>query len=34
MIPINKHEFDPNLLFIGLQDGIYFDDELEEETEE
>ena len=35
MIPINKHEFDPRLLFQGLQDGIYFDqDEVEDETEE
>ena len=35
MIPINKHEFDPRLLFQGLQDGIYFDqEEVEDETEE
>jgi len=34
MIPINKHEFDPRLLFQGLQDGIYFEEEVEEEIEE
>jgi hypothetical protein len=34
MIPINKHQFDPRLLFEGLQDGIYFDEELEDEDQE
>ena len=34
MIPINKHQFDPRLLFEGLQDGIYFDEELEDEEQE
>ena len=34
MKPITRHEFDPRLLFEGLQDGIYFeteDEELEDE---
>ena len=34
MIPINRHEFDPRLLFEGLQDGIYFEEEEVEEDEE
>ena len=34
MIPINRHQFDPRLLFEGLQDGIYFDEELEDEEQE
>jgi hypothetical protein len=34
MIPINKPEFDPRLLFEGLQDGIYFEEEEIEEIEE
>jgi len=33
MTPINRHEFDPRLLFEGLQDGIYFE-EIEEEEDE
>jgi hypothetical protein len=34
MIPINRPEFDPRLLFQGLQDGIYFEEEEIEEIEE
>ena len=34
MIPISRHEFDPRLLFEGLQDGIYFEEEIDEEEEE
>jgi hypothetical protein len=34
MILINKHEFDPRLLFEGLQDGIYFEEEEVEEVDE
>jgi hypothetical protein len=35
MTPINRHQFDPRLLFEGLQDGIYFEEEeVEEEIEE
>jgi hypothetical protein len=34
MIPINKHQFDPKLLFEGLQDGIYFEEEEIEEADE
>ena len=34
MIPINRPEFDPRLLFEGLQDGIYFEDEVEEDLDE
>jgi hypothetical protein len=34
MIPINKHQFDPRLLFEGLQDGIYFENEEEEVEDE
>jgi hypothetical protein len=34
MIPISRHQFDPRLLFEGLQDGIYFEEEEIEEIEE
>ena len=34
MIQINRHQFDPRLLFEGLQDGIYFEEIEEEEDEE
>ena len=34
MIPISRHEFDPRLLFEGLQDRIYFEEEIDEEEEE
>jgi len=34
MIPISRHQFDPRLLFEGLQDGIYFEEVEEEEDEE
>jgi len=34
MILINRPEFDPRLLFEGLQDGIYFEEEEIEEIEE
>ena len=34
MIPINRPQFDPKLLFEGLQDGIYFEEEEIEEDEE